>query len=69
MTREQKRSLLLIAAAAVLLIGLHFVPVTGWLKLVLYLIPYLLVGMVLFTGLNYLGQRFFAFRSPKTEEK
>ena len=44
MTREQKRSLLLIAAAAVLLIGLHFVPVTGCLKLVLYLIPYLLVG-------------------------
>ena len=44
MTREQKRSLLLIAAAVVLLIGLHFVPVTGWLKLVLYLIPYLLVG-------------------------
>ena len=35
MTREQKRSLLLIAAAAVLLIGLHFVPVTGWLKLCL----------------------------------
>ena len=28
----------------------------------------LLVGMVFFTGLNYLGQRFFAFRSPKTEE-
>ena len=27
----------------------------------------MLVGMVLFTGLNYLGQRFFAFRSPKTE--
>lgn len=44
MSREQKRSLLLIAAAAVLLIGLHFVPVTGWLKLMLYLIPYLLVG-------------------------
>ena len=44
MSREQKRSLLLIAAATVLLIGLHFVPVTGWLKLVLYLIPYLLVG-------------------------
>ena len=29
----------------------------------------MLVGMVLFTDLNYLGQRFFAFRSPKTEEK
>ena len=26
----------------------------------------MLVGMVLFTGLNYLGQRFFAFRSPKS---
>ena len=26
----------------------------------------MLVGMVFFTGLNYLGQRFFAFRSPKT---
>ncbi len=44
MSREQKRSLLLIAAAAVLLIGLHFVPVTGWGRLALYLIPYLLVG-------------------------
>ena len=44
MMREQKRSLLLIAAAAVLLIGLHFVPVTGWGRLALYLIPYLLVG-------------------------
>ena len=38
MSREQKRSLLLIAAAAALLIGLHFAPVTGWLKLVLYLL-------------------------------
>ena len=27
----------------------------------------MLAGMVFFTGLNYLGQRFFAFRSPKTE--
>ena len=26
------------------------------------------IGMVFFTGLNYLGQRFFAFRSRKTEE-
>ena len=25
----------------------------------------MLVGMVLYTGLNYLGQRFFAFRTPK----
>ena len=27
----------------------------------------MLVGMVLFTGLNYLGQRFFAFREKKAE--
>ena len=44
MTRAQKGSLLRIAVAAALLIGLHFVPVTGWGRLALYLIPYLLVG-------------------------
>lgn len=27
----------------------------------------MLVGMVLFTGFNYLGQRLFAFRAPKTD--
>lgn len=29
----------------------------------------MLVGMVLFVGLNYLGQRFFAFRKDKKEEE
>ena len=28
----------------------------------------MLCGMCIFVALNYLGQRFFAFRSPKTEE-
>lgn len=28
----------------------------------------MLVGMVLFTGLNYLGQRFFAFKSEEESE-
>lgn len=28
----------------------------------------MLVGMVLFTGLNYLGQRFFAFKSEEVSE-
>lgn len=28
----------------------------------------MLVGMVLFTGLNYLGQRFFAFRQPENSK-
>lgn len=29
----------------------------------------MVVGMVLFVGLNYLGQRFFAFRKDKKEEE
>ncbi|MEG1633393.1 MAG: GtrA family protein [Oscillospiraceae bacterium] len=29
----------------------------------------MLVGMVIFTGLNYLGQRFFAFRQPENGGK
>lgn len=29
----------------------------------------MLAGMVIFTGLNYLGQRFFAFRQPENDEK
>lgn len=44
MTKRQKTALLRILLAAVLLIALHFVPVEGWLRFVLYLIPYLIVG-------------------------
>lgn len=44
MTKRQKNALLCILLAAVLLIALHFVPVEGWLRFVLYLIPYLIVG-------------------------
>ena len=29
----------------------------------------MLVGMVIFTGLNYLGQRFFAFRQARGEDR
>lgn len=29
----------------------------------------MLAGMVIFTGLNYLGQRFFAFKTPENDEK
>ena len=29
----------------------------------------MLVGMVLFVGLNYFGQRFFAFRQPRKEDE
>lgn len=44
MTRKQKKVLIRIIIAAVLVAALHFVPVTGWLSLLLYLIPYLIIG-------------------------
>ena len=44
MTKHQKTALLRICLAAALLIALHFVPMDGWLRFALYLIPYLTVG-------------------------
>ncbi len=44
MTKKQKKVLCRIVIAAVLMVGLHFVPAEGYLKLVLYLIPYLIIG-------------------------
>lgn len=44
MTKKQKKVLYRIIAAAVLMAALHFVPVQGYLKGILYLIPYLMIG-------------------------
>lgn len=44
MNRKQKQMLLRIIVAAAMLIVLHFVPVTGVPRLLLYLLPYLVVG-------------------------
>ena len=44
MTRKQKRVLWRILTAAAMMVALHFVPVTGWAKLGLYLIPYFIIG-------------------------
>ncbi|MCM1253051.1 MAG: cadmium-translocating P-type ATPase [Clostridium sp.] len=44
MTRKQKKVLIRIIIAAVLVVILQFVPVSGWLSLLLYLIPYLIIG-------------------------
>ena len=44
MNKKQKKMLARILTAAVLMVGLHFVPVEGWLRFVLYLIPYLVIG-------------------------
>ncbi len=44
MNKKQKKMLVRIFAAAALLIALHFVPLDGMWKFVLYLVPYLVIG-------------------------
>ncbi|HJA65994.1 MAG TPA: cadmium-translocating P-type ATPase [Candidatus Mediterraneibacter cottocaccae] len=44
MNKKQKKMLIRIIIAAVLMIALNFVPVTGWLRFILYLVPYLVIG-------------------------
>ena len=44
MSRKQRKMLIRILAAAVLLIALNFIPTDGAARLILYLIPYLVIG-------------------------
>ena len=44
MTKKQKKVFVRIIIASVLMIALHFVPVTGYARFALYLIPYLVIG-------------------------
>mgnify|MGYP000116891182 CR=1 FL=1 len=44
MRKKQKIMLVRILAAAALLIAMNFVPAQGWIRFVLYLIPYLIIG-------------------------
>ena len=44
MTKKQKKVLYRIIAAAVLMVALHFVPIQGYARFALYLIPYLVIG-------------------------
>ncbi|MDD6362777.1 MAG: heavy metal translocating P-type ATPase [Lachnospiraceae bacterium] len=44
MTAKQKKNLLRILLSAALIIALHFVPVAGWPRFLLYMIPYLIIG-------------------------
>ncbi len=44
MTKKQKKVLYRIMIAAALVLVLHFLPVEGWLQLVLYLVPYFIIG-------------------------
>ncbi len=44
MTKKQKKVLIRIIAAAVLMIGFSFLSVSGWLAFGLYMIPYIVIG-------------------------
>lgn len=44
MNKKQKRSLIRIIVAAILMIVLHFAPVSGMVRFGLYLVPYLIIG-------------------------
>ncbi len=44
MNRKQKKMLTRIIVCAALMIALHFVPVQGYARLCLYLVPYLIIG-------------------------
>lgn len=44
MTKKQKKVLIRIIAAAVLMIGFSFLPISGWLAFGLYMIPYIVIG-------------------------
>ncbi len=44
MSKKQKKMLIRILVTAVMLAALHFIPVTGWLRLVLFLAAYLIIG-------------------------
>ena len=44
MNKKQKKVLYRIIIAAVIMLVLHFMPFTGWARLALYMIPYIIIG-------------------------
>ncbi|MDO4523036.1 MAG: heavy metal translocating P-type ATPase [Eubacteriales bacterium] len=44
MNKKQKKMLVRILIASALLIALYFAPFTGWLRFILYLVPYFIIG-------------------------
>lgn len=44
MTKKQRKNLYRIIISAVLLVILHFIPSAGWMRFVLYMIPYFIIG-------------------------
>ena len=52
MNKKQKKMLLRILIAAALMILLHFIPVTGYIRFLLYLVPYLVIGYEILTRIS-----------------
>ena len=46
MSKKQRTMLARILVAAALLVALHFVPATGALRFLLYLVPYLVLSLI-----------------------
>ena len=44
MSKKQKKVLVRIIVSAALLMILHFIPVTGWVRFLFYMVPYLVIG-------------------------
>ena len=44
MNKKQKKMLIRIVLSAVMLVALYFIPLDGWIRFVLYLVPYLIIG-------------------------
>ena len=44
MNKKQRKMLIRIIIAAVMMVALHWIPAVGWLRFVLYMIPYLVIG-------------------------
>ncbi len=61
MSKKQKKMLTRIIIAAVMLIALHFIPVTGLLRLALYLVVYIIIGYDILrkAGKGILNRRVF----------
>ena len=61
MTKKQKKMLFRILASAVLFVIALLIPAEGWLKLVIFLVPYLLVGykVLIKAGKNILNGQVF----------
>lgn len=61
MTKKQKKMLTRIFVSAALMLILAFIPVSGWLQFLLYMIPYLIIGYDILkkAGLGILNRQVF----------